>query len=128
MKVLTITLLACAVTVIQHVEAQSKCIVRLIFIYCYKHLVNSALFSLFVFLIVTVEFAQPRYAIAENNNLTIEVQTNLEQFPLDLGFEFDVTVRVKEDLWCTRKTCKQIMLHAANRNFVILQNMSTIKL
>ena len=67
-------------------------------------MVNSALFSIFVFLIVTVDFAQPRYAIAENNNLTIEVQTNLEQFPLDLGFEFDVTVRVKEDLLCTRKT------------------------
>ena len=109
MKVLTITLLAYAVTVIQPVESgqlpMGKCIVHLIriFIYCYKHLVNSALFLLFVFLIVNVDFAQPRYAIAENNNLTIEVRTNLEQFPLELGFKFTLTVRVKEDLRCTRK-------------------------
>ena len=65
----------------------------------------SALFSIFVFVVVTVDFAQPRYAIAENNNLTIAVQTNLgEVLPPGFDFEFTVTVRVKEDLRCTRKT------------------------
>ena len=99
MKVLTITLLACAVTVIQPVEAQSKCIVRLIKTFDY----NSALFSIYVSVVVTVDFAQPRYAIAENNTLTVEVRTNLEEFPLNFEFEFSVIVRVKEDLQCTRK-------------------------
>ena len=89
---------------------------------------NSALFSIFVFVVVTVDFAQPRYAIAEGNNLTVEVRTNLEEFPLNLNFEFNVTVRVKEDLQCTRKTFDRIMLHAAIRNFVILQSIRTIKL
>ena len=66
---------------------------------------NSALFSIFVFVVVTVDFAQPIYAIAENNSLTIEVQTNLgDVLPPGVDFEFSVTVRVKEDLLCTRKT------------------------
>ena len=65
----------------------------------------SALFSIYVFVLVTVDFAQPRYAIAENNTLTVEVRTNLgEVLPADFDFEFNVTVRVKEDLRCTRKT------------------------
>ena len=107
MRVLPITLLACAVTVIQPVEAQCKCIVRLIriFIFLQTFCYISALFSIFVFVVVTVDFAQPRYAIAENNSLTIEVQTNLGDIPpLGFDFEFSVTVRVKEDLWCTGKT------------------------
>ena len=130
MKVLTITLLACAVTVIQPIEAQCKCIVRLIriFILLQAFGYNSALFSISVSVVVTVDFAQRRYAIAEGNNLTVEVRTNLEEFPLNLEVEFNVTVRVKEDLRCTRKTFDRIMLHAAIRNFAILQNMSTIKL
>ena len=65
----------------------------------------SALFSIFVSVVVTVDFAQPRYAIAENNRLRIEVQTNLgDVLPPGFAFEFNVTVRVKEDLRCTRKT------------------------
>ena len=107
MKVLTITLLACAVTVIQPVEAQCKCKMCLIRIFILLQTFGyiSALFSIFVFVIVTVGFAQPRYAIAENNSLTIEVQTNLgDVLPPDFDFEFSVTVRVKEDLRCTRKT------------------------
>ena len=102
MRVLPITLVACAVTVIQPVEAQCKCIVRLIriFIFLQTFCYISALFSIFVFVVVTVDFA-----IAENNSLTIEVQTNLGDIPpLGFDFEFSVTVRMKEDLWCTRKT------------------------
>ena len=106
MKVLTITLLACAVTVIQPVEAQCKFIVHLIRIFIFLKTIgyNSALFSIYVFVVVTIGFAQPRYAIAEGNTLTVEVRTNLEEFPLKFDFEFNVTVRVKEDLRCTRKT------------------------
>ena len=107
MKVLTITLLACAVTVIQPVEAQCKCIVRLIRLFIFLQTIGyiSALFSIYVFVVVTVDFAQPRYAIAENNSLTIEVQTNLgDVLPPGFDFEFSVTVRMKEDLRCTRKT------------------------
>ena len=100
MKVLTITLLACAVTVIQPVEAQGKCD-KNIHIFTNSWLIVH--FFDLCFFIVTVDFAQPRYAIAENNNLTVEVRTNLEQFSPDIEFEFNVTVRVKEDLRCTRK-------------------------
>ena len=78
---------------------------KIIHIYLQTFGYISALFSIFLFVVVMVNFAEPIYVIAENNSLTIEVQTNLgEVLPPGFDLEFNVTVRVKEDLQCTRKT------------------------